>query len=65
MTQVMISFSLAENKRRLGHNAPPPHDQWSTNQKYNNMHDFVTRLEVGNDMAEKEVKDIQDYANAA
>ena len=42
-----------------------PPDQWSTNQEYNNMRDIVTKLEVVNDVAERGVKDIQDYADAA
>ena len=42
-----------------------PPDQWSTNQEYNDMRDIVTKLEVVNDVAERGVKDIQDYADAA
>ena len=42
-----------------------PPDQWSTNQEYNDMRDIVTKLEVVNDVAERVVKDIQDYTDAA
>lgn len=42
-----------------------PPNQWETNQEYKEMLEIVNNLAVVNDAAERGVKDIQDYANAA
>ncbi len=44
-------------------NIPP--QQWDENQEFKQMSDIVRNLAVVNDAAERGVKDIQDYANAA
>ena len=44
-------------------NLPP--DQWAYNGQFQHMSNIVNNLSVVNDAAERGVKDIQDYANAA
>ena len=45
--------------------AQHPSDEWEANQEYQVMLLVVEKLAVVNDAAERGVKDIQDYANAA
>ena len=42
-----------------------PPDQWERSLSYQRMSKFVQYLAVVNDAAERGVKDVQDYANAA
>ncbi len=42
-----------------------PCPQWDGNAEYDRMFSIVKHLEVVNDVAERSIKDIQDYANAA
>jgi hypothetical protein len=40
-------------------------DQWRTNPEFLNLYEVVRKLKVVNDVAERGVKDIEDYANSA
>ena len=42
-----------------------PLDQWEEDEDYQEMAKIIERLAVVNDTAERSVKDIEDYANAA
>ena len=42
-----------------------PADQWIGDHEYCSMRDIVTKLEVVNDIAERGVKDTQEFSNAA
>ena len=45
--------------------SPVPLDQWEVDDDYQEMAKIIERLAVVNDTAERSVKDIEDYANAA
>ena len=42
-----------------------PPEQWINNAEYQQMSEIVVNMAVVNDAAERGVKDIQEYANAA
>ena len=59
------SWLLFELLGNTGNWLQLPVDQWVFDNQYLDMKNTVNRIEVVNDAAERTVKDVQDYANAA